>query len=94
MILWLKHKQMIIIPVKKHPNDMRVIMDALKLYELAFGLHVNFNKFKLLPLPPHVSTHYLYCVQFKATEVGTHKALLPLLMLGSQEEDKIVSKGV
>ena len=79
---------------QNNPNDMRVIMDALKLYELAFGLHVNFNKFKLLPLPPHVSTHYLYCVQFKATEVGTHKALLPLLMLGSQEEDKIVSKGV
>ena len=58
MILWLKHKQMIIIPVKKHPNDMRVIMDALKLYGLVVGLHVNFNKSKLLPLTPY-SWHQL-----------------------------------
>ena len=33
--------------------DMRVIIDALKLYGLAVGLHVNFNKSKSLPLTPY-----------------------------------------
>ena len=37
---------------------MRVIMDALKLYGLVAGLHVNFNKSKLLPLTPY-SWHQL-----------------------------------
>ena len=26
---------------QNNPHDMRVIMDALKLYELAVGLHIN-----------------------------------------------------
>ena len=34
----------------QNPNVLRVIMDALKLYGLATGFHVNFNKSKLLPL--------------------------------------------
>ena len=43
---------------QNNPNDMRVIMDALKLYGLAAGLQVNFKKSKLLPLTPY-SWHQL-----------------------------------
>ena len=43
---------------QNNPNDMRMIMDALKLYGLVVGLHVNFNKSKLLPLTP-CSRHQL-----------------------------------
>ena len=43
---------------QNNPNDMRVIMDALKLYDLVVGFHVNFNKSKLLPLTPN-SWHQL-----------------------------------
>ena len=39
--------------LQNNPNDMRVIMDALKLYGLVVGLHANFNKSKLLPLTPY-----------------------------------------
>ena len=44
--------------LKNNPHDLRVIMDALKLYGLVVGPHVNFNKSKLLPLTPY-SWHQL-----------------------------------
>ena len=49
--------------LQNNPNAMRVIMDALKLYRLAAGLHVNFNKSKLLPLTPYSSHKLLWLGQ-------------------------------
>ena len=43
---------------QKNPHDMKLIMDALKLHGLDVGLHVSFNKSKLLPLTPY-SWHQL-----------------------------------
>ena len=46
-----------------NPNDMRVIMDALKLYGLVVGMHVNFSKSKLIPLSPYSWNQLLWSGQ-------------------------------
>ena len=38
---------------QKNLNDVRVIMDALKLYGFVAKLNVNFNKSRRLPLTPY-----------------------------------------
>ena len=48
---------------KNNTHDMRVIMDALKLYGLVVELHVNFSKSKLIPLSPYSWNQLLWSGQ-------------------------------